>query len=219
MEVAMLGERIGVNRVSAIAICVLCAYCTFALSPHVYPSAGTSLVFFGYLLSVAVLGAIAGIAAGIAGVMLLWARFRDRAASKITRSVFLVAISGLIWLAVVACSSKAMARGLPAGSNVRAFEAQSWQQPESQAFVSNDISLRQKMLGDVVRNILPGRSRTEIESALGPSLETPYFAGTGHDMIYVLGPERESFFAIDSEWLLIWLDASGRFSRYEIRTD
>jgi len=29
--------------------------------------------------------------------------------------------------------------------------------------------------------------------------------GTGRDLIYVLGPQRDSYFTIDSEWLLIWL--------------
>src|SRR5882762_3914729 len=29
--------------------------------------------------------------------------------------------------------------------------------------------------------------------------------GTGRDLIYELGPQRDSYFTIDSEWLLIWL--------------
>ena len=54
---------------------------------------------------------------------------------------------------------------------------------------------------------------------LGPSLDTPYFQRTGRNLIYVLGPERDSYFVIDSEWLLIWLDSAGRFKRYAIYTD
>ena len=57
------------------------------------------------------------------------------------------------------------------------------------------------------------------ESMLGPSLDTPYFQRTGRHLIYVLGPERDSYFVIDSEWLLIWLDSAGRFKRYAIYTD
>jgi hypothetical protein len=75
------------------------------------------------------------------------------------------------------------------------------------------------MLGDVVTNVLPGRNRTEIEALLGPSLETGYSKSTGRDLIYILGPERGSFFPIDSEWLLIWLNESGNFNRYSIYTD
>ena len=66
---------------------------------------------------------------------------------------------------------------------------------------------------------LPWKTKSEIEVLLGPSLETPYFASTGRDMIYVLGPERSSYFRIDSEWLLIWLDENGRFHRYTIAND
>lgn len=37
---------------------------------------------------------------------------------------------------------------------------------------------------------------------------------------YVLdSSERDSMFGLDSEWLLIWLDGSGRFERYEVWTD
>ena len=85
--------------------------------------------------------------------------------------------------------------------------------------MGGDISARQKMLGDVVKKVLPGHDRRALEDLLGPSLETPYFADTGRDMIYRLGMERDSMFGVDSEWLLIWLDDSGRFERYEIRTD
>jgi len=60
------------------------------------------------------------------------------------------------------------------------------------------------MLVDVVKNILPGRTRAEIEEILGPSLETSYFKSTGRDLIYGLGPQRDSYFSIDSEWLLTY---------------
>ena len=55
-------------------------------------------------------------------------------------------------------------------------------------------------------------------AALGPLLDTPYFRSTGRDMIYMNGPEREAF-ALDSAWLLIWIDESGRFARFRIAID
>jgi len=75
------------------------------------------------------------------------------------------------------------------------------------------------MLADVVKSVLPGRTRVELEEILGASLETPYFKSSGRDLIYVLGPQRDSYFTIDSEWLLIWLDKDGRFERYTIAND
>ncbi len=38
-------------------------------------------------------------------------------------------------------------------------------------------------------------------------------------LIYFMGPERGGGINIDSEWLLVWLDKSGRFQRYRIVTD
>ena len=48
-----------------------------------------------------------------------------------------------------------------------------------------------------------------------PSDDSPWKS----DLVYVTGPERDSLFAIDSEWLLIDLDEQGRFHRYRIATD
>ena len=75
------------------------------------------------------------------------------------------------------------------------------------------------MLRDIVSRILPGKTRGEIEELLGASLETPYFRATKRDLIYFLGPERDTWFSIDSEWLLIWLDGQGRFHHYQVATD
>jgi outer membrane protein assembly factor BamE (lipoprotein component of BamABCDE complex) len=85
--------------------------------------------------------------------------------------------------------------------------------------VAHDITPRQKMLGDVVDNVLPGKTRAEIEAILGSPEETSCFANTGRDLIYSTGPERDTPFSIDSEWLLIWLDDQGRFERYAVYRD
>lgn len=75
------------------------------------------------------------------------------------------------------------------------------------------------MLKEVIEKILPGKSRQEIESALGPSIEISYFRELDKDLIYYLGPERDGLFNIDSEWLLIWMDEDGNFRRYMIVND
>jgi hypothetical protein len=74
------------------------------------------------------------------------------------------------------------------------------------------------MLADVIKQ-LPGKNRTEIENMLGPSLDSSYFKSTGRNLIYVTGPERDSFIGIDSEWLLIWVDENGIYQRHMVTTD
>ena len=74
------------------------------------------------------------------------------------------------------------------------------------------------MLGAMVKK-LPGRSRAEIEQILDPSPDTPYFKSIGRDLIYLTGPERNSFISIDSEWLLIWVDKQGIYERHAIVSD
>ncbi len=98
----------------------------------------------------------------------------------------------------------------------RPFDSADWQAASSSR--DDTPTVRQRMVGDVVQRLLPGKSRGEIERLLGPSPDTKYFKETGRDLIYVLGPER-SFISIDDEWLLIWLDQAGRFRQAEIVTD
>src|SRR5882672_1827722 len=104
-----------------------------------------------------------------------------------------------------------MPPSLPTGSHLQRFERAAWQDSHSAEYVPGDITPRQKMLADVVRNILPRRTRAELEEVLGPSLDTSYFRSSGRDLIYLLGSQRNSYFTIDSEWLLVWLDKGGRF--------
>ena len=75
------------------------------------------------------------------------------------------------------------------------------------------------MLGDVVRKVVVNGTKDNIVAQLGPSEDSEYFESTGRDLIYWTGPQRDSPFAIDSEWLLIWVDPNGRVSRYEILSD
>jgi len=115
--------------------------------------------------------------------------------------------------------ARAVPRSLPTGSHLLEFDAEVWKDDASSRFVRNDITPRQKMLGSVLERLRPGLSRPEIVDMIGPSLDTPYFETLGRDLIYLLGPERDSFVRLDSEWLLIWLDESGRFERYATRKD
>jgi hypothetical protein len=99
----------------------------------------------------------------------------------------------------------------------RLFDSAMWRTPASYQ-ATKPPTQRQMMVSDLRSRALPGKSRGEIEALLGPSLDTPYFSTTGRDLVYLLGPEH-GFFAIDNEWLLIWLDKQGRFDRSQIVTD
>ncbi|MDI6756745.1 MAG: hypothetical protein QME32_01840, partial [Endomicrobiia bacterium] len=102
--------------------------------------------------------------------------------------------------------------------NLLKFDSDAWKEKTSLETI-NGISRREMMLKDIVRNILPGKNKKKIAELLGQPSATTYFSDTGKDMIYFLGPERTSMFNIDSEWLLIWFDKSGKFDRYKIVND
>ncbi|PYN50206.1 MAG: hypothetical protein DMD94_27260 [Candidatus Rokuibacteriota bacterium] len=177
------------------------------------------LPFFVYILSLPVT-LLALFALAIWGGVGLWRSWaHQRPPSRSHRAYALIGFVGLASFALATGVLRTLPRSLPTGSNLQSFDRTMWRDPHSAEHVEGDITPRQKMLADVVKNVLPGRTRAELENILGPSRNTAYFKSSGRDLIYTLGPQRDSYFAIDSEWLLIWLDKDGRFSRYEIAND
>ena len=85
----------------------------------------------------------------------------------------------------------------------RAFDPAAWQdEGQVQRGVRLAMADRLVACGTLVR-----KSRAEVVGLLGEPPPTGYFADW--DLVYWLGPER-GFFGIDSEWLVLRLDADGR---------
>jgi len=207
------------NRLIIVVLVCIVAYFGLGLVPNWYPGFGSTELFFLYILSIpVVLLVLLGLGTwATVGLFLSWRR-RVPASGR-HRTLLLVACIGFVCFLTSMTLARVIRGALPTGSHLLRFDSALWKDPNSLRFIAGDVTPRQKMLGDVVQNVLPGRTRAELEELLGPSLDTPYFRTTGRDLIYVLGSERDSLFAIDSEWLLIWLDSSGRFERYAIYTD
>ena len=127
---------------------------------------------------------------------------------------------GLISVIAVACTaaSVAYARGLPMGSFAKSFDKNVWADPNSSEYTEGDITPCQKMLGDVIGSIVRNGVRDEIIAQLGPPI-VGRLPGTDVDTTYCTGPQRDSIFPIDSEWLSIWFDESGHVTRWEVWSD
>lgn len=208
--------RIGFG--TALALCFVIAYFVFWLLPEWLPWVLFTGTYFVYGLSFPVALLVLFSLVWRGGRGLLRSRSRHAPALSRHRLFLLIGAVGIMCFAASLALDRIISGGLPFGSHLQQFDPKIWQDPESGKFIGGDITPRQKMLGDVVANVLKGRSRTQLTELLGPSLGAGYFASSGRDMIYILGPVRW-FFAMDSEWLLIWLDESGRFERYEIAGD
>jgi hypothetical protein len=70
--------------------------------------------------------------------------------------------------------------------------------------------------GLLAARMLIGKSRAEVTALLGEPPPPTYFSE--YDMVYWLGAER-GWFRIDSEWLVVRLDANKRVSEARISTD
>ena len=120
----------------------------------------------------------------------------------------------LIVLVVSGCS-----RSLPDGSYEKLFDEVLWKSPQGLEADASRVTPRQKMLGNLLDKHIIGKSRREIITMLGePSTKTDP-DGTGAALSYPTGVERGGGFRIDSEWLLIYFDSSGKASKYKIAVD
>jgi hypothetical protein len=194
-------------------------YFGLLLLPKWVPAASGTVFFFIYLCSIPMALLVLLGLGGWGAIVLLKARVRGTHPMRRHRGFVLLTGVGIASCVLALGLFRILPCPLPSGSHLLTFDATVWQDPASSQFVAGDITPRQKMLADVVKHVLPGRTGVQLEEVLGPSLETPYFASTGRDLIYVLGPERDVWIRIDSEWLLIWLDHTGRFKQYEIAND
>lgn len=67
----------------------------------------------------------------------------------------------------------------------------------------------------VARESLQGMARAQVVQQLGEPVTDGFESS---ELVYHLGPER-GLFSIDSEWLLVELDANGRVRQTQIVTD
>ena len=187
-------------------------------TPKVVPAFSATPFSFLLTLSLMLVVPLLVILALWAVSALVIAKSRKRSIGRWSRTAGQTAVAGLSTFVAFMALATALPSQLPSGSYDSQFDRAVWVDPESTIFISGDITPRQKMLSDVVKR-LPGKNRVELENMLGTSLDTPYFQSTGRDLIYVTGPERDSLFSIDSEWLLIWVDENGIYKRHAVVTD
>jgi hypothetical protein len=213
-------KRLGlkVTKRQWILFAAFLSYFALFLIPKGYPAFAAGLFSFLLILSIlAVLAALLGLAVWSTIALLISWR-RKRPLGRLSRWVADTTLGGFVAFVICFVLFQILPSALPSGSNLSNFDQSVWLDPRSIDDMENNTTARQRMLGAVVAE-LPGRTRAEIEKTLGPSLDTEYFKSNGRDLIYILGPERDSPFRIDSEWLLIWLDETGTFERYQIATD
>jgi len=194
-------------------------YFGILLVPKFWPGFAANVFFFVYILSLpfVLFGLVAFALRGALGPLSI--RLDGPSRTPEQKLMIGVALWGCLVFGCAIFLSRSIRGALPTRSYLAEFDSEVWKDPESAPNVRVEITPRQKMLGSLVDRLKPSQNRAEIEALLGPSQGTPYFQSTGRDLIYRTGPERDTFLSLDSEWLLIWLDETGKFERYAIDTD
>jgi hypothetical protein len=101
---------------------------------------------------------------------------------------------------------KIILNDLPYGSNYMKFNADLWKESGD-----STVEIRQKMLKDLLKNILPGKSIFEIKTLLGKPDRIDE-----NVISYVTGMSRISVFSVDMEVLMIFFDENQIFKNYKI---
>lgn len=75
------------------------------------------------------------------------------------------------------------------------------------------------MLGNLMATVLAGKNRDQVVDLLGEPASKMDPDGDGPNLSYPIGPERNSFAAIDYEWLIIEFDAASQYTHAYLATD
>ncbi|MBU3003379.1 hypothetical protein [Paraglaciecola arctica] len=110
-------------------------------------------------------------------------------------------------------------QNLPAGSHKLKFEASIWQNEESANWNEGGVTIRQQMLGSLLSETIAGKNREQIIELLGHPATKMDPDGAGPNMSYPTGPQRDSYMAIDYEWLIIKFDVSGKYESFYLASD
>lgn len=206
------------SRTSWISFMGFGLYFGLLLVPKAFPGmSATAIAVLLQLSALVVMPSLLILAIWCIGAFAI-AKFRRLPVDGRLLSAGRVALAGISMLATFLALGAILPNALPSGSYDEPFNRDVWLGPAAKPSIPRGATSRQRMLADVIAR-LPHKSRSELEVMLGPSMDTPYFKSTGRDLIYVTGPQRDSFLAMDSEWLLIWLDEDGIYQRHAIVTD
>jgi len=130
------------------------------------------------------------------------------------------AVKMKVYLLMMLLAFSGCSRSLPDGSHEKTFDGGLWRSEEGlKPDEVNGITPRQKMLGDLVEKHLIGKTRKEVVAMLGEPSTKMDPDGKGQALSYPTGIERSSYMRIDSEWLLIYFNSSGKAERYAIGVD
>ena len=101
------------------------------------------------------------------------------------------------------------------GVNRLSFNSTTWKNTPS---IHSLDSMRLRMVEDLLKtHSILGKSKEEMVALIGEPDQTEYFKT--RDMVYMLGQETDSYFAIDSQWLVLDLNESDNVIAFKIVTD
>lgn len=195
-------------RVSLITFGITTLYLAFGFYETLWPyQSWFQPVSLAYALSLFLIFPALIIISGLYS-LILWIMSKWR--NKDLKSAIVIGPTISATILILYVCSPYLPKFLPNGSHLQPFDSELWIADDS-IVVREGITNRQKMLGDVVENVLPGKSRNEIIRLLGLSSDD----SNQPTLVFYLGPARRDSMGVQAEWLKIYLNHSEHFEKYE----
>ncbi|HEX6791190.1 MAG TPA: hypothetical protein VF247_07770 [Candidatus Krumholzibacteria bacterium] len=164
---------------------------------------------------------IAWVAAYALLLLGLWTVFeffrsiRRRKMSRKTTTLGAICFAGF---SMVIVTSQMHLRRLPPVAYGMAFDRNAWLDPASDEPGDGSSTARQRMLGDLVKQ-LRGQRRPDIEKMLGTPFEPREFRTARPHIVYRTGPRETDSHIVFSELLVIYVDENGIYQKYDVLLD
>lgn len=195
-------------RVSLITFGITTLYLAFGFYETLWPyQSWFQPVSLAYALSLFLIFPALIIISGLYS-LILWIMSKWR--NKDLKSAIVIGPTISATILILYVCSPYLPKFLPNGSHLQPFDSELWIADDS-IVVREGITNRQTMLGDVVENVLPGKSRNEIIRLLGLSSDD----SNQPTLVFYLGPARRDSMGVQAEWLKIYLNHSEHFAKYE----
>lgn len=195
-------------RVSLITFGITTLYLAFGFYETLWPyQSWFQPVSLAYALSLFFIFPALIIISGLYS-LILWIMSKWR--NKDLKSAIVIGPTISATILILYVCSPYLPKFLPNGSHLQPFDSELWIADDS-IVVREGITTRQTMLGDVVENVLPGKSRNGIIRLLGLSSDD----SNQPTLVFYLGPARRDSKGVQAEWLKIYLNPSGHFSKFE----
>jgi hypothetical protein len=198
------------SAVARVAVGLVCVAAGWAVGSGIGFVAGVlvdQVTTDSYASNVMIAVPVGGFVGALGGVW-IGARLAPRVTSPWTERIGILAVVGVLFLAVFVIVP--MARGLCLLSTADTFDSGQWLADDGDWPCGDRAGMVEELVGEVLR---PGMGRAQVVELLGSPLAEPGIVSDPDSLVWKVRCQ------IDCEWLMVRVDDAGRLAKAELASD